>query len=78
MLLTFIIEIFFLLGSIGFIWGLRLMSSPDTARKGNIYAGVGMTLAIIAALIMPLDGNVPNNYIWIFVALIVGTIIGYY
>jgi NAD(P) transhydrogenase subunit beta len=78
MLLTFIIEIFFLLGSIGFIWGLRLMSSPDTARKGNIYAGVGMTLAIIAALIMPLEGNVPNNYAWIIVALVVGTIIGYY
>ena len=78
MLLTFIIEIFFLLGSIGFIWGLRLMSSPDTARKGNFYAGVGMTLAIIAALIMPLEGNVPNNYLWIFAALIVGTIIGYY
>jgi len=78
MLLTFIIEIFFLLGSIGFIWGLRLMSSPDTARKGNIYAGVGMTLAIIAALIMPLEGNVSNNYAWIFAALVVGTIIGYY
>ena len=78
MLLTFIIEIFFLLGSIGFIWGLRLMSSPDTARKGNIYAGVGMTLAIIAALIMPLEGNVPNNYIWIIAALIIGTVIGYY
>jgi NAD(P) transhydrogenase subunit beta len=54
------------------------MSSPDTARKGNIYAGVGMTLAIIAALIMPLEGNVPNNYAWIIVALVVGTIIGYY
>ena len=53
MLLTFIIETFFLLGSIGFIWGLRLLSSPDTARKGNIYAGVGMALAIIASLIMP-------------------------
>jgi NAD(P) transhydrogenase subunit beta len=78
MLLTFIIEAFFLLGSIGFIWGLRLLSSPDTARKGNIYAGVGMALAIIASLIMPFEGDVPNNYAWIIVALLIGTVLGYY
>jgi len=78
MLLTFIIETFFLLGSIGFIWGLRLLSSPDTARKGNIYAGVGMTLAIIAALIMPFEGDVPNNYTWVIIALLIGSVIGYY
>lgn len=78
MLLTFIIETFFLLGSIGFIWGLRLLSSPETARKGNIYAGVGMALAIIASLIMPFEEDVPNNYAWIFVALLIGTVIGYY
>jgi len=78
MLLTFIIEAFFLLGSIGFIWGLRLLSSPDTARKGNIYAGVGMALAIIASLIMPFGENVPNNYTWIIVALLIGTVLGYY
>jgi len=78
MLLTFIIETFFLLGSIGFIWGLRLLSSPDTARKGNIYAGVGMAFAIIAALMMPFEENAPNNYVWIVVALLIGTVIGYY
>jgi NAD(P) transhydrogenase subunit beta len=78
MLLIFIVETFFLLGSIGFIWGLRLLSSPDTARKGNIYAGVGMTLAIIASLIMPFEGEkVHNNYAWVIIALLIGTVIGY-
>jgi NAD(P) transhydrogenase subunit beta len=78
MLLNFIIETFFLLGSIGFIWGLRLLSSPDTARKGNILAGIGMALAILAALMMPFEESVPNNYGWITAALAIGTLIGYY
>jgi NAD/NADP transhydrogenase beta subunit len=30
-----------------FIFGLKLLSSPTTARKGNLIAGVGMLLAIL-------------------------------
>ena len=75
MTLEFIINIAYLLASLAFIWGLRLLSSPDTARKGNILAGSGMVLAISAAMADPIQGA-SNNYIWIIAALLVGSTIG--
>jgi NAD(P) transhydrogenase subunit beta len=71
----FFINLGYLLGAVGFVWGLRLLSSPDTARKGNIYAGAGMGLAIISAMLAPL-ANASNNYAWIIGGMIVGGIIG--
>ncbi len=75
MLLEFIINIAYLAGSLAFVWGLRLLSSPDTARKGNIVAGSGMVIAILAALFQPIEGA-SNNYLWIAGALAVGAAIG--
>lgn len=71
-----IINLCFLVGCLAFVWGLRLLSSPDSARRGNVLAGLGMGLAIIATMILPMD-RVPNNYIWIFGGMIVGGIIGW-
>ena len=76
MVINFLINLSYLIGSIGFVWGLRLLSSPDTARRGNIVAGFGMGLAIIAALAQPMD-NTSNNYGWIIGGIIIGGIIGY-
>jgi len=53
------------------------MSAPDSARKGNIIAGIGMGLAILAAMIEPISGAY-NNYLWIIGGLVVGAVIGYY
>ncbi len=75
MAIDFFINLAYLLGAVGFVWGLRLLSSPDTARRGNIYAGVGMGLAIIAALVAPLEGA-NNNYGWIIGGIAVGAIAG--
>jgi len=75
MTLEFIINIAYLLASLAFIWGLRLLSSPDTARKGNILAGLGMLIAIGAAISQPIQ-QASNNYLWIFTALLLGAIIG--
>ena len=36
MTLDLAIKLGYLIGAIAFIWGLRLLSSPDTARKGNM------------------------------------------
>jgi proton-translocating NAD(P)+ transhydrogenase subunit beta len=38
---------------IAFILGLRAMSSPATARRGILYAGVAMLLAVIATVFSP-------------------------
>lgn len=75
MAIDFFINLAYLLGAIGFVWGLRLLSSPDTARRGNFYAGIGMILAIIATLATPIEGA-NNNYAWIFGGIIVGSVAG--
>jgi len=70
-----IIQIAYLLSALLIILGLRKMGSPDTARRGNIEAGIGMGVAIIASLIGPMEGA-NNNYGWIFGAMILGGLIG--
>lgn len=75
---NFLLLLSYLIGSISFIVGLKMLSHPDTARKGNLYAAVGMTIAIFATIFLYVDkgGNHLGNYVWIFGGLIIGTIIG--
>lgn len=76
MIFTSILDLTYLLGALAIVLGLQKMSTPDTARKGNILAAIGMGIAIIATLIYPLE-NANNNYIWIFGGMLVGGIIGW-
>ncbi len=71
-----LVDIAYLIGAISFVWGLRLLGSPDTARKGNSYAAFGMGLGILAVLLDPriLGGG---NYLWIGGGMIVGSLIGW-
>ncbi len=60
--LEFISQLGFMIGAVAFVWGLKLLSSPDTARRGNSIAAFGMGAAIIAILLQPMergDGNYP-------------------
>ncbi|HMW27407.1 MAG TPA: NAD(P)(+) transhydrogenase (Re/Si-specific) subunit beta, partial [Ferruginibacter sp.] len=68
----------YLLGSISFIVGLKMLSHPDTARKGNAYAAVGMTIAILATIFLYTnkEGQHLGNLIWIFLGLVIGSVIG--
>ncbi|NBC06728.1 MAG: NAD(P)(+) transhydrogenase (Re/Si-specific) subunit beta, partial [Bacteroidetes bacterium] len=75
MTVEFLINLAYLIGSLAFVWGLRLLSSPDTARRGNIVAGAGMIIAIIAAVSQPMEGA-NNNYGWILGAIVLGAIVG--
>lgn len=76
MAVNFYINLAYLLGAVAFVWGLRLLSTPDTARRGNILASIGMGLAIVAAMLAPLD-NTSNNYGWILGGMAVGAGIGW-
>ena len=76
MLISTLVKLFYLVGAIAFVWGLRLLSSPDSARRGNILAGIGMGVAILGAMIEPIMGA-NNNYLWIFAGLIAGGVIGW-
>lgn len=68
----------YLIGSVTFIIGLKMLSHPETARKGNMVAAVGMTIAILVTIFLYRDdeGNGLGNYGWIFSGLIIGTIVG--
>ncbi|MGB5894504.1 MAG: NAD(P)(+) transhydrogenase (Re/Si-specific) subunit beta [Ignavibacteriaceae bacterium] len=70
--MEFIIQITYLVASVFFIFGLKMLGSPKTARKGNMYSALGMLLAIIVTL---LDKNI-INYEWIIIGLVVGSAIG--
>ncbi|MEM0991897.1 MAG: NAD(P)(+) transhydrogenase (Re/Si-specific) subunit beta [Bacteroidota bacterium] len=73
---VFVINLSYLLGALAFVIGLRRLSSPDTARRGNILAAIGMGIAILATLFNPaIVGN--NNYAWIFGGMVLGGVIGW-
>ena len=40
------LEISYLIASVFFIVGLKMLSRPETARRGNLVAAAGMALAI--------------------------------
>ena len=46
-----VLEISYVIASVLFIVGLKMLSHPLTARKGNILAAFGMVLAIITTII---------------------------
>ena len=67
----------YLLASVTYILGLKMLSKPDTARRGNTIAAVGMGIAIFATIFLYTENGASlGNKAFIFVALIVGTIIG--
>ena len=67
-----IIQLAYLLSAILFIVGLKRLSSPATARKGNMLAAVAMLLAIVVTL---LDESI-LTYEWIIGGVIIGALIG--
>ncbi len=72
-----ILTICYLIASVTFILGLKMLSNPASARKGNLVAAVGMTIAIFATIFLyEEDGKKLGNYIWIFAGLIIGSIVG--
>ena len=70
-----ITDLGYLVSIVLFIIGLKKLSHPETARKGNLIAASGMGLAILIALITPMEGA-NNNYLWIAAGILVGAAIG--
>ena len=55
-----------------FILGLKLLSSPATARRGNQLSSLGMLLAVVVTL----AGNELLSFQWIAVGMVAGALIG--
>tara|TARA_Y100001970_G_scaffold238202_1_gene299271 strand:+ start:469 stop:1845 length:1377 start_codon:yes stop_codon:yes gene_type:complete len=66
------IDFSYLLSAICFIYGLKMLSHPKTARNGNIFASIGMLIAIVATVFLGTDLDLKM----IGIAMIIGSIIG--
>jgi proton-translocating NAD(P)+ transhydrogenase subunit beta len=73
-----LLTICYLGGSITFILGLKMLSNPATARRGNLIAAFGMSIAILGTIFLYRDdrGNRLHNYVWIFGGILIGGTIG--
>ena len=74
-----LLTVCYLLGSVTFIIGLKMLSNPATARKGNLVAAFGMAVAIIGTIFLYRNsetGEHLHNYIWIFGGLAIGSVVG--
>ena len=67
-----IISVSYIIATILFILALGGLSNQETARRGNWYGIIGMTIALVATIL----GVVTHNYLPLFVALLVGGSIG--
>ena len=73
-----ILTLCYLIGSVTFILGLKMLSNAATARRGNLVAAAGMTVAIFGTIFLYTDeeGHKLHNYGWIFGAIVIGSITG--
>ncbi len=66
--LSTVVDAVYFVAAVLFIWGLKRMSSPRTARRGIIWAGLGMAAAIVVTFFLP--GM--HNLGWMIAAIVVG------
>jgi H+-translocating NAD(P) transhydrogenase subunit beta len=52
MLPTYLLDLFYLIAAVTFVVGLRMLSHPDSARRGNQLAAIGMGLAVLGTLFL--------------------------
>ncbi len=68
-----LVQASYFISAIFFIIGLKMLSSPATARRGNLLAGLGMILAITFTFLIP--GI--RHHLLMIVIISVGTVIGW-
>ncbi len=75
-----ILDFSYLVAAILFVYGLKLLSRPESARRGNLWAASGMLLAMITTLFLHRDphGNsiALGNALLIVLVIAIGTVIG--
>ncbi len=66
------IQIIYLIATAFFIRGLKLLNSPNTARKGNMFAAIGMLIGVVVTLF---DQQIVS-FEFIIAGVVVGSLIG--
>jgi len=77
--MTTLFGFLYLLASVLFIVGLKFLSSPAHARRGNTTAALGMlvaTLTLLASLLVHPEGGPPHNLVLIVAAIAIGGLAG--
>jgi NAD(P) transhydrogenase subunit beta len=62
----------YLIASVCFIMSLRGLSSPETSRGGLLYGVVGMVIAIVTTVALP----IVQSYWWIIAGIVAGGLVG--
>lgn len=70
---SILINFFYIVSAILFIYGIKMLGSAATARKGNRISAIGMLIAVVVTLV---DKEVFDSWIWIVAGLGIGSIIG--
>ena len=66
-----LIQLAYIAASILFIFGLKMLSSPKTARRGNRVSALGMLIAVIATLMTQ-----GLEFQWIILGILIGGTVG--
>lgn len=67
-----LIEVTYILSAFLFAVGLKMLSSPLTARRGNLLSSLGMLTAVVATLF----SQEIIDYRWISIGIAVGSLVG--
>ena len=67
-----LINLFYVASAALFIFGLKQLSSPATAVRGNMLSSFAMLIAIVATL----TGNNILPWEWIIISIVIGAVIG--
>ncbi|MBW2561248.1 MAG: NAD(P)(+) transhydrogenase (Re/Si-specific) subunit beta [Deltaproteobacteria bacterium] len=62
----------YIISAVLFIYGLKLLTSPVTARRGNLLSAVGMFLAVVVTLL----SEEIIDYRWMLIGIAIGSVIG--
>lgn len=69
-----VINFAYVLAALLFIFGLKLLGSPASARKGNLLSAIAMLIAIVVTLF---DQNIVS-FEWIAMAVLAGSVVGFF
>ncbi len=76
-----LLEMSYLIAALLFVFGLKLLSHPETARRGNLWAAGGMGLAMLTTLLLHKDNTgagIPlANAILVLIFIGLGATIGW-
>ena len=69
-----VVNLIYILAAMLFIFGLKMLGSPETARRGNLVSASGMFLAVIVTL---LDQSI-IDFSFILIGVCIGSLIGFF